>query len=138
MIWEVFIVIAIIVLSVIFGIVCVYEKPKPPQYKPSAYAVHMIYNCSNIIVDITDKMGIVRNGIVVGSIGDDVIIGFGNDVAPIKDIDGSTKIDKRWYKSYWVVNKDIMYEAYKHRFLHIVKINVNWGFRNLDDRGQLS
>ena len=87
--------------------------------------------CCNIIVEVTDKMGVIRHGKVVGNIGDDTIIGFGNDVAPIKDIDSSVKIDKHIYKSYWIVNKDMMYEAYKHRFLNVIKINVNWVFKNL-------
>lgn len=129
MIWQIFILIAIIVLSVIFGVVCTYEKPKPPPYKPSAFVVQAM--CYNTIIEVTDKMGIVRRGGVAGNVGDDIIIGFHDNIAPIKDIDGSTKIDKRWYKSYWVINKDVMYEAYKHRFLHVIKINVNWGFRNL-------
>lgn len=130
MIWEVLILVTTTILFTVLCIIGTYEKPKQP-YNPSAYAVQMMYMCCNIIVEITDKMGIVRNGIVAGNIGDDIIIGFGNNIAPIKDIDGSVKIDKRKYKSYWVVNKNVMYEAYKHRFLHVVKINVNWGFRNL-------
>lgn len=130
MIWQIFILIATIVSAVIFGIACTYEKPKRP-YKPSAYAVQVMCMCCNTIVEVTDKMGIVRHGVVAGNIGDDIIIGFGNDVAPIKDINGSVKIDKHKYRSYWVINKDVMYEAYKHRFLHVIKINVNWGFRNL-------
>lgn len=130
MIWQIFILITTIVLIITFGIACTYEKPKQP-YKPSAYTIQIMCMCCNTIVEVTDKMGIIRHGIVVGNIGDDTIIGFGNDVAPIKDIDSSVKIDKHTYKSYWVINKDVMYEAYKHRFLNVIKINVNWVFKNL-------
>lgn len=128
MIWQIFILITTIVLSITFGIAYTYEKPKRP-YKLSVDTIQIM--CYNIIVEVTDKMGVIRHGKVVGNIGDDTIIGFGNDVAPIKDIDSSVKIDKHIYKSYWVVNKDVMYEAYKHRFLNVIKINVNWVFKNL-------
>lgn len=128
MIWEVLILVTITILTIVFCAVYTHEKLNQP-YKPSAFAVQAM--CYNTIIKVTDKMGIVRHGGVAGNIGDDIIIGFHDNIAPIKDIDGSTKIDKRWYESYWVVNKDVMYEAYKHRSLHIVKINVKWGFRNL-------
>lgn len=130
MIWQIIILTGIITFAICFGTSCNCSTKPRQEYKPSALVIQSV--CYNKIIGVTDRVGIKRHGLVVGSIGDDIIIGFHDNIAPIKDIEGVTKWHKDYYKSYCLVNKDVLYDKYKHSALHWLDIDVKWCFRNLN------
>lgn len=132
--------IAITIFAYLFGFIVViyascvtallhYNKSKKPR-PISAIRTHL--ECYYKLICIKDRVGIKRHGFVAGIVGDDIIIGFHDNIAPIKDIEASVELYKEYYKSYCLINKDVLHEAYNNNSKNrVLNVDVNWCFRNL-------